>query len=97
LDIVFFLLTTLIMAYTASAMSAVRLGLSHQGVAISFHDLLLAGLNAMAPAALVLGLGIFTLGVLRATSPVVYAALAWSFLIDLLSSGLNLNHWIRPS
>jgi ABC-2 type transport system permease protein len=73
----------------------VRIGLTHQGIGVSFHDLCLAGLNAMAPAVLITGLGVFTLGVLpRATSLVVYAALAWSFLLDLLSSGINLNHWI---
>jgi putative exporter of polyketide antibiotics len=49
----------------------------------------------MAPAFLIVGLGVFTLGLLpRATSLVVYGALAWSFLIDLISSGIHLNHWL---
>jgi ABC-2 type transport system permease protein len=71
------------------------IGLTRQSAGVSYHDLLLAGSNAIAPALLILGLGIFSMGVLpRATSIVTYGALAWSFLVDLLSSGIKLNHWI---
>ena len=65
----------------------------HNGVA--FHSLILAGLNAMAPVILVLGAGIFALGVRpRLTSVIAYGVVVWSLLIDMLASGLNLNHWL---
>jgi putative exporter of polyketide antibiotics len=57
-----------------------------------------AGLNMLAPAVLVFGLGIFSLGVWpRLTTVIAYGAVAWSFLIDMVSSGINLNHWIQDT
>ena len=65
-------------------------------VAVScLGDLLQAGLNAAAPAVLLLGIGLFTLGLMpRWAAPVCYALLAWSFLLDMLGSVLHLNHWV---
>jgi ABC-2 type transport system permease protein len=140
LGIVFLFIMALIMAYTASAVGALReeeaegyldnilvrpvsrlrwltgrvglavvvvalagilggvatwAGVATQHVGISFHALLLAGLNTLAPAYFTLGLGILTFGLLpRITTLVVYAVLAWSFLLQLISSGLKLNHWL---
>jgi ABC-2 type transport system permease protein len=66
-----------------------------QHLDISGHALLLAGFNAMAPAAFTLGASIFALGWLpRLTSLIGYAVIAWSFLVQMISSGINLNHWI---
>jgi ABC-2 type transport system permease protein len=73
---------------------ATWIGVATQHIDVSFHSLLLAGLNTLAPAYFTLGLGILALGLVpRITTLVVYGALAWSFLLQLLSSGLNLNHW----
>lgn len=73
---------------------ATWIGVATQHIDVSFHSLLLAGLNTLAPAYFTLGLGILALGLVpRITTFVVYGALAWSFLLQLLSSGINLNHW----
>lgn len=62
---------------------------------ISFHTLLLAGLNICAPALLVLGIGICALGLIpRLTTIIAYGIIAWSFLVEMVSSGLNLSHWV---
>lgn len=73
----------------------VWLGIFNQHIGISFNTLLLAGFNALVPAILVVGVGIFTFGIApRLTSFMAYAVLAWSILIELVSSGLNINHWV---
>jgi ABC-2 type transport system permease protein len=70
-------------------------GEASQNAGVSFHTLLLAGLNTVAPALLVLGIGVFALGLIPHLSTVVaYGVIAWTFLIEMVSSGLNLNHWI---
>lgn len=67
-------------------------GIEHIG--IPFHTLALAGLNAISPAFLLLGLGVFVFGYLpRKTSPFMYAVIAWSFLVEMIGSVGNLNHW----
>jgi len=71
------------------------LSLTNQNLGVPFHALLLAGINMLAPAILTIGVGIFTFGIYpRLTSFMAYGVLAWSFLIQTLSSGLNLNHWL---
>lgn len=68
---------------------------ANQNLGVTFSKLMLAGINAMAPAALTLGLGVFAIGFLpRLTSVIAYGAIAWSFLINIVSAGINLNHWI---
>ena len=70
-------------------------GEASQHVGASIHILLLAGFNVMAPVLLVLGIGMFALGAVpRLTSIITYGAIGWSFLITMLGSGLNLNHWL---
>lgn len=70
------------------------IGLYSQHTGISFHTILLASLNALVPAVLLISVGIFAFGIYpRLTSVMAYAVLAWSFLIALVGSGLNLNHW----
>lgn len=65
----------------------------HSGVA--FHTLLLAGINIVPPVILVLGIGVFAIGLApRLTSFLTYGAVGWSFLVVMLSSGLTLNHWL---
>jgi ABC-2 type transport system permease protein len=71
------------------------LGIINESTGISFHQLLIAGVNAIVPAVFILGLGIFALGFMpRLTTVIAYSAIAWSFLISILKSGLHLNHWI---
>ncbi len=71
------------------------LGLLGQHIEIAFHELVVAGLNVIIPAVFILSLGIFAIGFLpRLTTVIAYSAIAWSFLISILKSGVNLNHWI---
>jgi ABC-2 type transport system permease protein len=66
-----------------------------QHVAVSFHTLLLAGLNTIAPALFTLGIGVLAFGILpRLTTFIAYGVIAWSFLIQLVSSGTTFNHWL---
>jgi putative exporter of polyketide antibiotics len=49
----------------------------------------------LVPVVVTVGVGIFALGLLpRLTGLLAYGVLAWSFLISMVSSGLNINHWI---
>jgi ABC-2 type transport system permease protein len=70
-------------------------GAASQHASLAFSTMLLAGLNAIAPAVLVLGFGILCFGFIpRATSVAVYVVVAWSFLLQMIGSLINLNHWI---
>lgn len=76
----------------------VWLGQALQSNGIAFMTLVKAGINMMAPSLFIVGAGIFCLGVLpRLTVFVAYGILGWSFLVFLLSSGVNINHWILDS
>jgi len=69
-----------------------------QHAGLSFHELVLAGLNSAAPAALLLGIGILALGfVPRLTSIVCWGILAWAFLLDMLGSAIKVNHWLMDT
>lgn len=66
-----------------------------QHTGVSFHALLLAGLNIIAPVFLTLGIAVLALGYIpRLTTLVAYSVIGWSFLISMMSSGINLSHWI---
>jgi ABC-2 type transport system permease protein len=70
-------------------------GEASQHGGVSIHTLLLAGANAVAPVILLVGIGVCAMGSIpRLTGALTYGAIAWSFLIVMLSSGLNLNHWL---
>jgi ABC-2 type transport system permease protein len=74
---------------------ATWIGVATQHIDVSFHALFMAGLNILAPAYFTLGLGILALALVpRITTLVVYGILAWSFLLQLLGSGINLSHWL---
>lgn len=84
----------LVAASTLSAV-AVWAGQIGQQSGISLHTLLSASVNAIVPAILILGIGLFVYGMMpRLFSIVTYGTIAWSFLIVMLSSGLNINHWL---
>jgi ABC-2 type transport system permease protein len=49
----------------------------------------------MAPVALVFGIAICAMGLVRRlTSVIGYSVIAWSFLINIVGSGINLSHWL---
>jgi ABC-2 type transport system permease protein len=74
------------------------IGLGNQSNGVSFTTLLEAGANAMVPALFILATGVFALGLWpRRTIIVAYAVLGWSFLIVMLSSGINLPGWIQDT
>jgi ABC-2 type transport system permease protein len=59
-------------------------------------SLITAGLNAAVPALLVLAAGTLVFGRLpRASVLVCYAIIVWSVMINLVSSGLNINHYLK--
>jgi putative exporter of polyketide antibiotics len=81
----------------AGLLSAVGswLGLINQHLGVSFSTLLNASINALTPVIFVIGVGIFMFGIRpRLTSFAAYGVLAWAFLIEMLSSGIKINHWI---
>jgi polyether ionophore transport system permease protein len=69
-----------------------------QHAGLSFNQLLLAGVNSAAPAALLLGIAVLTLGFApRLTSIVCWGLLAWAFLLDMLGSAIKINHWLMDT
>jgi ABC-2 type transport system permease protein len=69
-----------------------------QHAGLTARELLLAGVNAAAPAALLLGIGVLTLGfVPRLTALVCWGLLAWAFLLDMLGSAIRVNHWVMDT
>lgn len=67
---------------------------SFQQVDIAFDLVVKSGLNMAVPALFILGIGVFSLGVVpRFTSFITYGVIAWSFLVEMLSSGLKLDEW----
>jgi hypothetical protein len=65
---------------------------------LTFHELLLAGLNSAAPAVVLLGIGVFTLGFApRLTTIAGWGILAWAFLLDMLGSAIKVNHWVMDT
>jgi ABC-2 type transport system permease protein len=74
------------------------LGASSQRVGVGLPALLTAGLNAAAPAVLVLGVGgLVYAGRGSLAAPVAYAIVAWSFLVNLLGSFLKGLDWVRQT
>ena len=69
-----------------------------QHAGLGWRELLLAGVNSAAPAALLLGIGVLALGfVPRLTSIVCWGLLAWAFLLDMLGSAIKVNHWVMDT
>ena len=69
-----------------------------QHAGLTARELLLAGVNAAAPAALLLGIGVLALGfVPRLTALVCWGLLAWAFLLDMLGSAIKVNHWVMDT
>jgi ABC-2 type transport system permease protein len=69
-----------------------------QHAGLAFHELLLAGVNAAAPAAALLGISVLTFGIApRAASAVCWSLRAWAFLLDMLGSAIKVNHWVMDT
>jgi ABC-2 type transport system permease protein len=65
------------------------------GAGLGLARLLGAGVNVVAPALCVLGIGSLVMGALpRAAVAVTYGLLAWSMLIELLGGFFSSNHWL---
>ena len=71
------------------------LGAAAEHAGVGIPALLEAGLNAVAPAVLVLGAGGLAQGLVpRATTAVTYAVLGWSLLVVLAGGFTTLDHWV---
>ena len=90
--------TTIVLAVTLLAGFTAGVGFwlgSRGGAGISLGELAAAGMNAAAPAILLLGFAILVVGFApRWTSTLCYALIAWSFLLDMLGSVIHPNHWL---
>ncbi len=71
------------------------LGTAANQTGISVTSLLGAGLNTIPPALCLVGIGTLTLGLWpRAASAVMYAVIAWSFLVELLAGIVGSSRWL---
>jgi ABC-2 type transport system permease protein len=62
---------------------------------VSFGSLVKAGINTVPPALFLLGVGALVLAIFpRAVTATTYGLVAWSFLVELIGSVVNLSHWI---
>jgi putative exporter of polyketide antibiotics len=79
-----------IVATTLISDLAVWLLAEGQGIHLSMASLLLGGLNIIAPAVFLMGLGVLIYGIKpRLTAIFMYAIIVWSFTVDVLSSSLK--------
>jgi ABC-2 type transport system permease protein len=71
------------------------LGAASQDTGLAASRLLEAGLNVVAPAILLIGLGVLTLGLRpRWVAVVAYGYLGWSLLLELVGGVVQANHWL---
>lgn len=86
--------TTIVLAGFLTTIG-IWLGVAHQHIDVPFITLLTASINAIVPGIFTLSMGIFSLGIRpRFTSIVVFGTLGWSFLVEMIGSGIKLDHWI---
>jgi ABC-2 type transport system permease protein len=77
---------------------AAWVGAATQHTAVSFLDLVEAGLNVAPPAVFVLGIGALVYGVWpRAAIGVTYGLVIWSFLVETIASVVNSGQWLRDT
>ncbi len=70
-------------------------GEASQHTGVSFYLMMMAGLNLLPAEVFIAGLGILTLGFKpRLTTTAMYSLIAWSFLMEMIGSSINLNHYI---
>ncbi len=74
---------------------ATWLGAISDHASVKFSSLLSAGLNVSFPALLLFGVGVLVLAVApRMVSIITYTLFVWFFLVEILGSVVNMNHWI---
>ncbi len=91
------LLSSAALVLTAGVVAGMTgwLGTASQDGDLSFGRLVLAGVNIVPPALFILGVGALVYGVRpRLAAPVAYALVAWSFVIQLIASGVKMNQWV---
>lgn len=89
----------LIFATAALAAAAISfgmyLGAQSQDISIGANEMLLAGINLLAMPAIFLGAGFMFFGFIpRLMSVLLYSIISWTFIIEIIGSVINLNHWI---
>lgn len=90
--------THILISFTSILLVAIIAGIgmwvgTHVGNnTVDYGVIFKAGINATAPTFFILGLGVFSFGVLpRFTTTIQYIALGWSIIIDLIGPSINLN------
>lgn len=74
---------------------AAWLGTASQQAGVAYGDLFRASINAIAPGLFLLGTGVLVWGFApRYTAIVTYGIVAWSFVVQMIGSILNLSPWI---
>jgi ABC-2 type transport system permease protein len=74
---------------------ATWIGAASQHAGVGLVGLLGAGANAASPALFLLGIGALVFGLRpRMATVVVYAVLAWSFLVEIIGGIIKANHWL---
>lgn len=82
-------------AAMVAAVFAFMLMTAIQETGAATAELIRAGVNSIAPAIFVLGFGVFCFGfVPRLASALSYGIIAWSFLVQMIGSILNLDQWV---
>ncbi len=62
---------------------------------LGFATMVQAGVNLVAPALLVLGVGTLLYGLsARLAVPILYALVLWSFVVQIVGSSITTNHWL---
>jgi ABC-2 type transport system permease protein len=90
----------IVVAFLAAMVSAAGfwLGAASQHAGLTLHELVLAGVNTAAPAIALIGLGVAAFGFApRLTAVACWGVVAWAFLVDMLGSAVNVNHWIMDT
>ena len=78
--------------------AAAWVGAATQNTGVGFGQLLKAGLNVAPPAVFIFGVGVLVYGLWpRAAVAVTYGLVVWSFLVDILASLVDSNHWLRDT
>jgi len=84
-----------LVAVALLAGAAAWIAAATQDTGVGLGRLLLAGLNILPPALLVLGVGTLAHAVVpRRAVAVTYGLVAWSFLVDFVGSLIGASHWL---
>ena len=73
-------------------------GAATQNTGVGFGALVKAGLNVAPPALFIFGVGALAYGLWpRGAVAVTYGLVVWSFLVDVVASIVDSNHWLRDT